>query len=82
VHLGYGLAAILAFIGAKLTLHWAHLRWPEVPEVPTLASLGVIVGILALTTATSLLATKDGAAGSRQSARERRDGVPTTTRSS
>jgi tellurite resistance protein TerC len=25
VHLGYGLAAILAFIGAKLVLHWAHL---------------------------------------------------------
>jgi tellurite resistance protein TerC len=58
VHLGYGLAAILGFIGAKLVLHWAHLRWPSVPEIPTLASLGVIVGILALVTATSLAASK------------------------
>ena len=45
-HLGHGLAAILAFIGVKLVLHWAHGAWPFVPEVPTLASLGVIVGIL------------------------------------
>ncbi|MEO6059072.1 MAG: TerC family protein [Candidatus Limnocylindria bacterium] len=58
VHLGYGLAAILAFIGAKLALHWAHLQWPSVPEIPTLLSLGVIVGILALTTITSLLASR------------------------
>lgn len=58
VHLGYGLAAILAFIGAKLALHWAHTVWPAVPEIPTLLSLGVIVGILALVTATSLLATR------------------------
>ena len=57
-HLGYGLAAILGFIGAKLALHWAHDRWSAVPEVPTLLSLGVIVGVLALTTATSLLATR------------------------
>ena len=56
VHLGYGLAAILAFIGAKLVLHWAHLVWPGVPEVPTLASLLVIVGILAVTVTTSLVA--------------------------
>ena len=56
VHLGYGLAAILAFIGAKLALHWAHLRWDAVPEIPTLASLAVIVGVLAVTTVTSLRA--------------------------
>jgi TerC family integral membrane protein len=80
VHLGYGLAAILAFIGTKLALHWAHLRWPQVPEVPTLASLGVIVGILALTTITSLLATRDGDAGRGRSVREGRDDVPATTR--
>ena len=30
----------------KLVLHWAHLVWPAVPDVPTLASLFVIVGIL------------------------------------
>ena len=35
-HLGHGLAAILAFIGVKLVLHWAHGVWPAVPEVPTL----------------------------------------------
>lgn len=58
VHLGYGLAAILAFIGVKLTLHWAHTVWPSVPEIPTLASLAVIIGILALVTTTSLLATR------------------------
>ncbi len=58
VHLGYGLAAILAFIGVKLVLHWAHKVWPATPEVPTLASLAVIVGILALVTVTSLLATR------------------------
>jgi TerC family integral membrane protein len=80
VHLGYGLAAILAFIGTKLALHWAHLRWPQVPEVPTLASLGVIVGILALTTITSLLATRGGDAGRGRSVREGRDDVPATTR--
>lgn len=56
VHLGYGLAMILAFIGVKLMLHWAHGVWPGVPEVPTLASLGVIAGILAITIVTSLLA--------------------------
>jgi TerC family integral membrane protein len=56
VHLGYGLAAILAFIGVKLVLHWGHGTWPAVPEVPTLPSLAVIVGILALVTTTSLVA--------------------------
>ncbi|WP_392544134.1 TerC/Alx family metal homeostasis membrane protein [Oryzobacter telluris] len=56
VHLGHGLAAILAFIGVKLVLHWAHDIWTWVPEVPTLASLGVIVGILVLVTCTSLVA--------------------------
>ena len=60
VHLGYGLAAILAFIGVKLVLHWAHGLWSWVPEVPTLASLGVIVGILALVVTTSLIATRNG----------------------
>ncbi len=53
-HLGFGLAVILAFIGAKLALHWAHLQWASVPEIPTLWSLVVIVGVLAVTTATSV----------------------------
>jgi TerC family integral membrane protein len=60
VHLGYGLATILAFIGVKLVLHWAHGIWTSVPEIPTLASLGVIIAVLAITTATSLYATRKG----------------------
>jgi TerC family integral membrane protein len=58
VHLAYGLAVILAFIGVKLVLHWAHGEWSGVPEVPTLFSLGVIVVVLAVVTATSLYATR------------------------
>lgn len=57
-HLSYGLAAILGFIGFKLVLHWAHLVWPSIPDVPTLMSLFVIVGILAVTITTSLIANK------------------------
>jgi tellurite resistance protein TerC len=57
-HLSYGLAAILGFIGFKLVLHWAHLVWPSVPEVPTLTSLFVILGILATTITTSLYANR------------------------
>jgi tellurite resistance protein TerC len=57
-HLSYGLAAILGFIGAKLVLHWAHLVWSSVPDVPTLTSLFVIVGILAVTIVTSLVANR------------------------
>lgn len=58
VHLGYGLAIILAFIGVKLVLHWAHGVWEGVPTVPTLISLAVIVGVLAVVTFTSLVASK------------------------
>ena len=59
VHLGFGLAAILAFIGVKLVLHWAHGVWTWVPVVETGASLLVIVGILATVVVTSLIATRD-----------------------
>ena len=55
-HLGYGLATILAFIGVKLALHWGHLQWSSVPEIPTLWSLAVILVVLAVTVATSLVA--------------------------
>jgi predicted tellurium resistance membrane protein TerC len=58
VHLGYGLAAILGFIGVKLVLHWAHDIWKGVPEIPTVLSLVVIVVVLAITTFTSLRTTK------------------------
>lgn len=58
IHLGYGLAAILGFIGVKLVLHWAHGIWEWVPVVPTLASLAVIIGILVTVVITSLVATR------------------------
>ncbi len=67
-HLGYGLAAILAFISVKLILHWAHGVWESVPTIPTLASLGVIVGALTITTITRLMANR----------RDARDEEPTT----
>lgn len=57
-YLGYGLGAILVFIGVKLVLHWAHGVWTWVPMVPTLVSLAVIVGILAVTVAASLWANR------------------------
>lgn len=53
-HLNHGLGLILAFIGIKLILHWAHGVWPAVPEIPTLASLGVIVAVLLTVTLTSV----------------------------
>jgi predicted tellurium resistance membrane protein TerC len=58
VHLPYGLAAILVFIGVKLGLHWGHERWEALPLVPTWLSLVVIVGILAVTVASSLVASR------------------------
>ncbi|MFI9818318.1 TerC/Alx family metal homeostasis membrane protein [Saccharothrix variisporea] len=57
VHLNHGLAIILAFIGVKLVLHWAHGIWPAVPEVPTPVSLAIILLTLAVVTVTSLRAT-------------------------
>ena len=75
VHLGYGLAAILGLIGAKLVIHAMHtneLSWlgggehiTVVPEIPTPLSLGLIVVILAVVTVTSLRATR----GARQTDR-------------
>jgi tellurite resistance protein TerC len=55
VYLSTGLAIVLGFIGVKLVLHWAHTLSDAVPEIPTLLSLGVILVILAVTTAASLL---------------------------
>ena len=63
VYLSFGLAFILGFIGLKLLLHAMHEnRVPfinggepfQVPEIPTLLSLGVIVVTLVITTAGSL----------------------------
>jgi tellurite resistance protein TerC len=68
VHLAYGLAVILGFIGVKLVVHALHTNElpflnggrpvEVVPEVPIWLSLAVIVGTLLVTTATSLRATR------------------------
>lgn len=58
IYLSYGLSIILGFIGVKLVLHWAHLNWKSVPEIGNLTSLGVVVGVLAVTTIASLVAVK------------------------
>jgi tellurite resistance protein TerC len=55
VYLSAGLAVILAFIGAKLILHWAHGEWAAAPEISTALSLAVIGGVLAVTTVASLV---------------------------
>jgi tellurite resistance protein TerC len=55
VYLSAGLAVILAFIGAKLILHWAHGLSDGVPEISTLLSLAVIGGVLAITATASLI---------------------------
>jgi tellurite resistance protein TerC len=70
VYLSYGLAVLLGFIGVKLILHamhenelpfvndGEHIAWA--PDIPILVSLGVIVGILAITTVASLVASANG----------------------
>nr|CRL79864.1 membrane protein, TerC family protein [Mycolicibacter nonchromogenicus] len=67
VYLSQGLAVILGFIGVRMVLH--ALRTNElwfinsgqpinVQEIPTPVSLGVVVGVLALTTVASLYRTR------------------------
>ena len=67
VYLSFGLAFLLFFIGVKLILHamhenelpfingGEHIEWA--PEIPTLVSLGVIIGTLVITTIASLAKT-------------------------
>ncbi|MEV0846726.1 TerC family protein [Streptomyces sp. NPDC049954] len=87
VHLSYGLSIILGFIGVKLVLHALHENGVHVPEIPTVVSLGVIVLVLAVTTVTSLLASRKqeraavrdaagtgGEEGDKNSAQSSRDG--------
>ena len=53
------LALILAFIGVKLILHWAHTDIsPAFPEIPTPLSLGVILVVLVVVTVASLVKTR------------------------
>ena len=65
VHLSYGLSVILGFIGVKLVLHALHEAGVHVPEISIPVSLGVIVAVLAVTTATSLIATRGAGRGRR-----------------
>ncbi|MEV6282619.1 TerC/Alx family metal homeostasis membrane protein [Kribbella sp. NPDC051770] len=80
VYLSAGLAVILAFIGVKLILHWAHVDIDTaVPEVPTSVSLGVIVVVLLVVVVASLLKTRKSPetkahAGSLRATRRREDG--------
>jgi tellurite resistance protein TerC len=67
VYLSYGLSVILAFIGVKLVLEALHENElpfinggdaVPVPQVGIAVSLGVIVGVLAVTTVASLIKTR------------------------
>ena len=71
VYLSQGVAVILCFIGLKLLLHALHQNklpfvnggsYVDVPEIPTLASLGVIVATLIVTTVVSLAGTRNSGA--------------------
>jgi len=60
VYLSTGLSIILAFIGAKLILHWGHVDIdPRIPEINTYVSLVVIIGILVIVTVASLAKTRN-----------------------
>jgi tellurite resistance protein TerC len=59
VHLHYGLAIVLAFIGVKLVLHYGHTVNSGVPEISTGISLLVVLVVLIVTTVTSLRASRN-----------------------
>src|SRR4051812_36083515 len=80
VYLSTGLSLILAFIGAKLLLHWGHLQDDNVPEIATSTSLLVILVVLAVTVVASLLKSRRDPdarahAGSLREPREAREHV-------
>ncbi len=58
VYLSTGLALILAFIGVKLILEFAHQRNHSIPALPTVVSLAVIVVMLVMTTIASVIKSK------------------------
>jgi tellurite resistance protein TerC len=58
VYLSTGLSVILAFIGLKLILEFAHTQDAAVPQISTAASLAVIVTVLLVTTAASAIAVR------------------------
>jgi tellurite resistance protein TerC len=58
VFLSLGLSLVLAFIGVKLILEYAHGQAHGVPEISTATSLAVIVIVLGATIVASLLRTR------------------------
>jgi tellurite resistance protein TerC len=58
VYLSTGLAAIVAFIGVKLVLHYGHTRTDSIPEISPGLSLAVVAFILLVATLASVLASK------------------------
>ena len=58
VYLSLGLSIILMFIGVKLVLTFAHEEYAQIPKIPTVVSLGVIAGILAVSTIASIIKSK------------------------
>jgi len=66
VHLSYGLSVILGFIGVKMVFEALHSSGVEhvgpvaIPTIGIAASLSVIIGVLAVTTVTSLWSTRGG----------------------
>jgi len=58
IYMSSGLAAILAFIGVKLVLEFAHEHNHHVPEISTVASLFVIAATLSITILASVIAAR------------------------
>jgi tellurite resistance protein TerC len=55
VYLSSGLALVLAFIGVKLVLQFAHGQDHSIPEVSTMLSLAVVAAVIAVTVLASLI---------------------------
>lgn len=58
IYLSLGLSFILMFIGTKLILTFLHEEFSQVPKIPTVVSLGVIVLILGISTIASVIKSK------------------------
>jgi tellurite resistance protein TerC len=55
IYLSLGLSFILMFIGVKLIMTYLHEQFDNIPKIPTPVSLGVIAGILTISTIASLI---------------------------
>ena len=74
-HLNRGLAIILAFIGVKLVLEAIHTTTAlDVPTIPVWFSLVFIVTVLAITAVTSIYATRNDGATTKDDEKEGQDG--------